>query len=75
MPATKEDLRRFREVLESRSPEYWGMIRKQYRRYLDGEMPQEFAWLLDRPELIVALLEDAAVRRYLLGATEEPADR
>ena len=63
MPAHKDDLKRFCEVLKSKPADAWGMIPKQYLRYSRGEMPAEFAWLLDRPELIVALLEDSVVYR------------
>jgi hypothetical protein len=74
MPATKDDLKHFLRVLRSRPRTDWTMGQKQYRRYLDGDFPAEFAWLLDRPDLIVALLVDATLYRERTAPTPEAAD-
>jgi coproporphyrinogen III oxidase len=74
MPATKDDLKHFLRVLASKPRGEWGMDQKQYRRYRNGEFPAEFAWLLDRPELIVALLVDATLYAERTAPTSEATD-
>lgn len=73
MPATKDDLKRFRTMLKSKPREYWAMDYKQYQRYLRDGVPAEFVWLLERPELLYALIEDSAIYRALTRP-EIPAD-